>query len=361
MDIKAVKLVREYLVAHASAQTPASALQKIAGMDRFTIACQFRWAFGTSPDRYRTLRRLALARAAIESGRSLGQAAAESGFDSRRSPLSYRDGRRRMTGLGTRDLRLRPASDVAWSHDFDKGSNGCGHPGIDGEQAAARQASQGDIFGVIRLGPAEAVRDPYGLLVQRRRPASTDREDRELLGRRRGQLCRDLTPPTKLVNHGRGLRPEKRWANEIQGLQGPDVSLRQAGLDDRRRVGYDQGSAAGSRSSERRKDVRQHLARRRRRPGAGKRQCSRLEQFREVGLLDHMLRADLPSPQASGSDPAPDCLGIPMDPLGRLRNRQHCGPMLQQLFSQLTATGPKNGGNDGTLKPAGEARIAIRT
>jgi AraC-like DNA-binding protein len=80
IDIRAVELVRDYLVAHASEQTPASILEKIAGIDRFTIARQFRWAFGTSPDRYRTLRRLALARAAIESGQSLARAAAESGF-----------------------------------------------------------------------------------------------------------------------------------------------------------------------------------------------------------------------------------------------------------------------------------------
>ena len=56
IDIRAVELVRDYLVAHASEQTPASILEKIAGIDRFTIARQFRWAFGTSPDRYRTLR-----------------------------------------------------------------------------------------------------------------------------------------------------------------------------------------------------------------------------------------------------------------------------------------------------------------
>jgi AraC-like DNA-binding protein len=49
-------------------------------MDRFTIARQFRWAFGTSPDRYRTMRRLELARTAIESGHSLARAAAETGF-----------------------------------------------------------------------------------------------------------------------------------------------------------------------------------------------------------------------------------------------------------------------------------------
>lgn len=80
IDIRAVELARDYLAAHAYEQTPASILEKIAGIDRFTIARHFRWAFGTSPDRYRALRRLALARAAIESGHSLVRAAAEAGF-----------------------------------------------------------------------------------------------------------------------------------------------------------------------------------------------------------------------------------------------------------------------------------------
>ena len=80
IDSVAVELVRDYLAAHAREQTPASILERIAGTDRFTIARHFRWAFGTSPDRYRTLRRLALARAAIESGQSLARAASEAGF-----------------------------------------------------------------------------------------------------------------------------------------------------------------------------------------------------------------------------------------------------------------------------------------
>jgi AraC-like DNA-binding protein len=80
IDLRAVGLVRDYLAAHAREQTPASTLEKIAGTDRFTIARHFRSAFGTSPDRYRTLRRLALAKAAIESGQSLAQVAAEAGF-----------------------------------------------------------------------------------------------------------------------------------------------------------------------------------------------------------------------------------------------------------------------------------------
>lgn len=80
IDTRAVKLVRDYLAAHPREQTPAPILEKIAGTDRYTITRHFRWAYGTSPDRYRTLRRLALARAAIESGQSLARVAAEAGF-----------------------------------------------------------------------------------------------------------------------------------------------------------------------------------------------------------------------------------------------------------------------------------------
>jgi len=80
IDFASVQLVREYLTVHACEPTPASTLEQVAGIDRFTIARHFRWAFGTSPDRYRTLRRLAVARAAIEGGRSLARTAAEAGF-----------------------------------------------------------------------------------------------------------------------------------------------------------------------------------------------------------------------------------------------------------------------------------------
>jgi AraC-like DNA-binding protein len=66
--------------AHARDQTPAATLERIAGTDRFTLARHFRRAFGTSPDRYRTMRRVALARTAIEGGVPLARAAAMAGF-----------------------------------------------------------------------------------------------------------------------------------------------------------------------------------------------------------------------------------------------------------------------------------------
>lgn len=80
IDLPAVTRVREHLAAHPSAQTSARELERLAGLDRFALARQFRRAFGTSPDRYRTMRRLALARAAIAGGTPLAQAAADVGF-----------------------------------------------------------------------------------------------------------------------------------------------------------------------------------------------------------------------------------------------------------------------------------------
>jgi AraC-like DNA-binding protein len=80
VDQAAVERVREYLDVHALAATPAAQLEAIAGHDRYTIARHFRRAFGTSPDRYRTLRRLAHARAAIERGDALADVAAACGF-----------------------------------------------------------------------------------------------------------------------------------------------------------------------------------------------------------------------------------------------------------------------------------------
>jgi len=80
IDLAAMARVREHLRAHACEQTPAAELERIAGHDRYAIARQFRRAYGTSPDRYRTLRRLDLARSAIEAGTPLAEAALDAGF-----------------------------------------------------------------------------------------------------------------------------------------------------------------------------------------------------------------------------------------------------------------------------------------
>jgi AraC-like DNA-binding protein len=80
IDLHAVTVARAYLAAHACDHTSAETLERVAGTDRYTLARHFRRAFGTSPDRYRTLRRLAHARHAIERGVPLAEVAAKTGF-----------------------------------------------------------------------------------------------------------------------------------------------------------------------------------------------------------------------------------------------------------------------------------------
>ena len=80
IDVRAVRRARDHLRAHLAGTTTAVELEQVTGLDRYTLVRQFRAVHGTTPDRYRMLRRLDLARGAIARGRSLADAAAESGF-----------------------------------------------------------------------------------------------------------------------------------------------------------------------------------------------------------------------------------------------------------------------------------------
>ncbi len=55
-------------------------LEGLAGLDRWTLARQFRAAFGTSPSRFRTQRQLDNVRRLLKRGTSLAGAAIEAGF-----------------------------------------------------------------------------------------------------------------------------------------------------------------------------------------------------------------------------------------------------------------------------------------
>jgi AraC-like DNA-binding protein len=54
------------------------ALEQLCGLDRWTLARQFRAAFGTSPSRFRTMRQLDHVRRLLKGGASL--AAIDAGF-----------------------------------------------------------------------------------------------------------------------------------------------------------------------------------------------------------------------------------------------------------------------------------------
>jgi len=80
LEFVGVQRVRDLLIASPARERTMDELERVADLDRWTLARRFRAAFGTSPSRFRTLRRLDQARQAIRSGMSLAHAAIEAGF-----------------------------------------------------------------------------------------------------------------------------------------------------------------------------------------------------------------------------------------------------------------------------------------
>lgn len=76
----ALRRVRDRLLADLPQRVPLAELERLAGLDRWSLARQFRAAFGTSPSRFRTLRQLEGLRAALLCGERLADAALAAGF-----------------------------------------------------------------------------------------------------------------------------------------------------------------------------------------------------------------------------------------------------------------------------------------
>lgn len=80
LDLGRLLRVKDLLAASPAKGHMMNELERVADLDRWTLARQFRMAFGTSPSRFRTLRRLDRARESIRGGSDLAQAAIEAGF-----------------------------------------------------------------------------------------------------------------------------------------------------------------------------------------------------------------------------------------------------------------------------------------
>ena len=72
--------VRDFIAACPTERRSMDELERLSGLDRWTLARQFRAAFGTSPSRFRTLRQLDHVRRLLQHGTSLAEAAIEAGF-----------------------------------------------------------------------------------------------------------------------------------------------------------------------------------------------------------------------------------------------------------------------------------------
>lgn len=80
LPLAALDRVREAIAAQPQRPLPLAQLERVAGLDRWSLARLFRQAFGVSPTRYRTMRQLALVRALIRGSHGLAEAVVDAGF-----------------------------------------------------------------------------------------------------------------------------------------------------------------------------------------------------------------------------------------------------------------------------------------
>ena len=80
LAVARVSRVRELIAACPAERHAMAELERLCGLDRWTLARQFRTLFGTSPRRFRTLRQLDHVRRMLHGGTSLAEASVAAGF-----------------------------------------------------------------------------------------------------------------------------------------------------------------------------------------------------------------------------------------------------------------------------------------
>jgi AraC-like DNA-binding protein len=79
-DYHAAELARQYLLGHCQEPVTLATLERVSQRDRWKLSRDFRTAFGTSPYRYLTMRRLERARTLLADGVVIAEVAASCGF-----------------------------------------------------------------------------------------------------------------------------------------------------------------------------------------------------------------------------------------------------------------------------------------
>jgi AraC-like DNA-binding protein len=80
LHLRALWRVRALIVARPARRHSLDELERMTDLDRWSLARQFRAAFGTSPRRFRTMRQLDHVRRLVRRGTSLAEAALDAGF-----------------------------------------------------------------------------------------------------------------------------------------------------------------------------------------------------------------------------------------------------------------------------------------
>jgi AraC-like DNA-binding protein len=80
LHLASLMRVHDLIAADPARRLSIAVLEGVSGLDRWTLARQFRAAFGTCPSHFRTMRQLDEARRIIRGGRPLAEAALDAGF-----------------------------------------------------------------------------------------------------------------------------------------------------------------------------------------------------------------------------------------------------------------------------------------